>query len=281
MGFFLEEATRILWNTPSLRSLGQALVNVFLRHICSRSEGLSHVEMLIHAFVASPLILVVFIVEAVLRLWIIFGAHVRERVFDVGIILCGGRSFVTRFDVHEIRLFAITDGNFIDFIARHWLLHQVLARDLLLDGGDVSGESKSTLAPERVLEVPELLVVSCRGVVCGSWRGTTSKINVSALKPCELRSRLKRPIWVGFSMRGGLLLSSEAWQIIVSSTCLVEIRTHSFHELFFACAVKYSPLGRHRVGNHRSIFSYKRRKISYTIHIMKNYTYSVVAMSCF
>lgn len=185
--------------------------------------------MLFHSFVTNTLILIMRVVKPMGGWRILLLTLVRQRCFYVVFVLIRSWSLVVMFDLHKIRFFSMANSNFVDFISISWLVVLILTRNLLLHLGDTRWQVKSLMLVLRVFIVMENLIIRFRAITCHRWRRSALKIYCSLREPSKVCPWLERPIWIRFFRWISYFVTNQRWQIVVTSTCLIEICVHGLH----------------------------------------------------
>jgi hypothetical protein len=108
------------------------LVDEVLRHIGSRANTLTQVEVLLHALITNLVVLVKVVEKTVFTRGVTNLTLIGDGVFSLRLVSVRSRRFLTFLDAKEVRFITESKGNLIDFVGRARLLGLILDGHLLL-----------------------------------------------------------------------------------------------------------------------------------------------------
>lgn len=145
--------------------------------------------------------------------------------------------------------------HFINLIIMMWLINSILNWDLFLYFGHTRWQMESLMFAHRIFEIVIFLVIWLRRITSDWRRRVTSKVYISPWEPCKFCTWLERPVRIRLLIGISYFLSSETGKIVIASTRLIEISTHSLNKFLLACTIKNSTLSWIRIWYNRCIFS--------------------------
>ena len=242
--FLCSQKTAISAGNWKLRGLlCRREMNKVLFQIGTGSLGLTHVKVLLHAFVAGFLPLVILVVETVLGLRVLPLALVTQRVLHVCIVLCC-RNLWELLLVREVTLSSVTNRHLVEFVTasvpcdQSRLINRVLMWHLQMQFFNAGRQYESLGAAHAKFYITERSI-GIRRVGRGWWGGTTLKVNITPRKPRKFCFGVHAPRRLVYLTRHHYFLPSHLWQVVIGRASPVQVRGHCLDILLIACSVTY------------------------------------------
>jgi len=230
-----------LWHWELGCSIGWRQVNEILCQISTWSLRLSHIEMLLHAFVTRSLPFIIFIEEPVCSFWMSLLAKIGNWIFLVVLIFWPG-DLSHLFRVCKIALSSITDTDSIEivFLWISWYKtirqRSILMWNLFLKFLHMISLEESLMSANTIFFIRECSIVLER-VFCWWWGWRCLEVNVTTREPCELSPIVQSPFGTWDFSRIDNTFTRHYGEVVIGCSSFIQICGLSFDDFFLSRSI--------------------------------------------